>query len=140
MRPALRLTIATPSRVLVEENEIASLRAEDESGGFGLLPGHADLVSALPSSVVRWRGPKGPWRYCVVGDAVFVVTGGARVNIACRSGLVGDDLEALMGQVEAQRAAELDAARRARVEQTRLHAQAIRRLMKLLRPAPEGAL
>jgi F-type H+-transporting ATPase subunit epsilon len=141
MSRALALTIATPSRVLVDEAGIASLRAEDESGGFGVLPGHADLVSALPSSVVRWRGPKGPWRYCVVGDAVFAVTGGARVDIACRSGLVGDDLDALMGQAEASRAAELDAARRARVEQTRLHAQAIRRLMRLLHPgAPEGRL
>jgi len=141
MSRALSLTIATPSRVLVDDQEVASLRAEDDSGGFGVLPGHADLVSALPSSVVRWRGPKGPWRYCVVGDAVFAVTGGAHVNIACRSGVVGDDLETLLGQVEAQRAAEIDAARRARVEQTRLHALAIRRLMQLLRPAaPQGEL
>jgi F-type H+-transporting ATPase subunit epsilon len=136
----LRLTIATPSRVLVDDPNVVSLRAEDDSGGFGVRPGHADLVTVLPSSVVRWRGAEGPWRFCAVSDAVFSVAGGAAVNVACRRGLAGDDLDALQGQARRLRDDELDADRRARVEQTRLHAQAIRRLMQLLRPAQGATL
>ena len=134
MSAPLRLTIATPSRILVDDEAVASLRAEDESGGFGVMPSHADLITVLPSSVVRWRGPAGAWRYCVVSDAVLSVVDGERVSIACRSGVVGEDLDKLQAEVRALRAAELDADRRARVEQTRLHAQAVRQLMQLLRP------
>ncbi|MGB3584840.1 MAG: hypothetical protein WBA40_27520, partial [Roseiarcus sp.] len=59
--------------------------------------------------------------------------GGKRVAIACRRGAIGDDLAALKAEIEALRSAELDADRRARVEQTRLHARALRQLMRYLR-------
>ena len=49
----LHLTIATPAAVLVDADGVASLRAEDESGAFGVLPGHADLLTVLPPSVLR---------------------------------------------------------------------------------------
>lgn len=135
---SLRLTIATPARLLVDEANVASLRAEDASGGFGVLPGHTDFVTVLPSSVLRWRAAGGEWRFCAVSDAVLSVTGGETVGVACRRGLVGDDLEALQAQAHKLREDELDAERRARVEQTRLHAQAVRRLMQLLQTAPQG--
>jgi len=44
------------------------------------------------------------------------------------------DLAALEAAVAAQRLSELDADRRARVEQTRLHARALRQLMRYLKP------
>ena len=127
-----RLRIATPAAILVEEAGAASLRAEDASGGFGLLGGAADLVTALPASVVAWRGDSGGWLYCAIGGGVLTARGGVRVDIACRQGVIGDDLAKLRRQVEAMRQAELDAARRARVESTRLHARAVRQLMRLL--------
>ena len=54
MSGALRLTIATPSALLLDVDNVASLRAEDDSGAFGVLPGHADLLTVLPPSVLRW--------------------------------------------------------------------------------------
>jgi F-type H+-transporting ATPase subunit epsilon len=59
------------------------------------------------------------------------IAGGRRVAIA--RGAVGADLSALKAEIQALRSAELDADRKARVEQTRLHAQALRRLMLYLR-------
>ena len=64
---------------------------------------------------------------------MLTITGGNRVAVACRRGALGDDLETLQAEVAAQRAAELDADRRARVEQTKLHARALRQLMRSLR-------
>ena len=147
MTAGFHLTISTPSRVLFDADDIVSLRAEDESGGFGLLAGHADIVASLPSSVVSWRQDGATWRYAVVSGAVLTMSGGRRAAIACRSGLVGDELETLREEVRARRAAELDADRRARVEQVRLHARAVRQLMLLLGTAsgsgppggPQGA-
>lgn len=134
MSKALHLTITTPATVLVDRTDVRSVRAEDDSGGFGILPGHTDLLTVLPASVVRWRNGDGVTHYCALRGGVLTVSGGRRVAIACRQGTLGDDLDALEGTVEALRATELDAERQARVEQTRLHARAVRQLVRYLRP------
>ncbi len=135
MSKGFRLTIATPSALLVDESDVRSIRAEDESGGFGLLPGHADLLTVLPASVVRWRGDDRVERYCALRGGLFTATGGDRVAIACRHGVLGGELKLLEEEVRKARAEQADAAARARVEQTRLHANAVRRLIAYLRPA-----
>lgn len=139
MSAGLHLTIVTPASILVDADDVRSLRAEDASGGFGVLPGHADLLTVLPPSVLRWMRAGEPTRYCALSGGVLTISGGNRVAVACRRGTLGDDLERLEAEVAAQRAAELDADRRARVEQLRLHARALRQLMRLLRPGgPPG--
>ncbi|WP_233853667.1 F0F1 ATP synthase subunit epsilon [Paraburkholderia sp. HD33-4] len=130
----LALTIATPAHVIVEGLPVVSLRAEDESGAFGVRPGHADMVTLLSASVVRWRTPDGVEHYCAVDGGVLIVSGGETVALACREALPGDSLEALEADVRRARAAQIDAMRRARVEQTRLHAQAVRQMLLYLRP------
>ena len=129
----LRLTIVTPAAILIDADDVRSVRAEDESGAFGVLPGHADLLTVLPPSVVRWTRDGTPTRYCALSGGVLTITGGDRVAIACRRGAIGDDLEKLEADVAAERAAEIDADRRAKVEQTQLHARAVRQLMRYLR-------
>lgn len=134
MSEALHLTIATPSQLLVESKDVRSLRASDASGSFGILPGHADLLTVLPASVVEWREGDGEWRYCAVRAGVFSVSDGEQVAIACRQGVLGHDLASLETEIRRAGAAETEADRRARVEQTRLHAQAVRRLLQYLSP------
>ena len=134
MSAGLHLTIATPASVLVDASDVRSLRAEDESGAFGVLPGHADLLTVLPPSVVRWTREGEGTRYCALSGGMLTVSGGNRVAIACRRGVFGEDLAALQAQIAAARAAEIDAGRRAKVEQMRLHARALRQLMRFLRP------
>jgi F-type H+-transporting ATPase subunit epsilon len=48
---SLKLTIATPVRVVVDGLTIQSLRAEDESGAFGIRVGHMDMVALLRKRV-----------------------------------------------------------------------------------------
>ncbi len=134
MSRGLQLIIATPAKLLIDADDIVSLRAEDESGAFGVLPGHADLLTVLPPSIVRWTDEHGATRYCAMSGGVLRVAGGRRVAIACRRGAIGNDLSELQAEIEAQRSAEVDADRKARVEQTRLHARALRQLMRYLRP------
>jgi F-type H+-transporting ATPase subunit epsilon len=138
MSHALHLIITTPASVLVDRTDVLSVRAEDESGGFGILPGHTDLLTVLPASVVRWRNGDGAIHYCALRGGVLTAAEGRRVAIACRQGTVGGDLAALEDEVRALRAAELDAEKQARVEQTRLHARAVRQLVRYLRPGPSG--
>ena len=135
MTKSLRLTIATPGEVLLDAEGVRAIRAEDESGGFGLLPGCADLLTVLRASVVRWRDAEGKERYCAIRGGVMTAKGGARVAIACRRGALGADLQKLEADAMAGRAAQAAAAARARVSQARLHASAVRQLVRYLRPA-----
>lgn len=140
MSQPFHLTIATPAAVLVDSTDVMALRAEDDSGSFGILPGHADFLTVLVPCVIRWHGADNTPHFCAVEAGVLRVADGRSVTIACRDGVRGDTLVALQAQVEAARAKRLDAARRARVEQTRLHARAVRQLLRYLRPgAPSAA-
>lgn len=132
MSGALHLTITTPASILADIDGVRSLRAEDESGGFGILPGHADLLTVLGASVVRWQKANGEERFCALRGAVLTVTGGKEIAIACREGVIGDDLEKLEQNVELQRAADREAEAQARVEHVRLHARVVRQLMRAL--------
>ena len=139
MSAALHLTVTTPSQILVESDEVVAVRAEDQSGSFGILPGHADLLTVLVPSVLRWRTADGAARYCAVRGGVFSVAAGRDIAVACREGVVGDSLEDLEAKVRTVRAQELEADRKARVEQVRLHALAVRQLVRYLLPNPAPA-
>jgi F-type H+-transporting ATPase subunit epsilon len=142
MSALLHLTIATPARVLFDSTEVVALRAEDATGSFGILPGHAAFLTVLAPSVLRWHAADGVEHFCAVKEGVLRVSGGHEIAIACREGVMGasgTSLEVLEAQVEAARAAHIDAVRRARVDETRLHAQAMRQLLRYLRPSARPA-
>ena len=134
MSGSLHLTITTPSQLLVESDNVEAVRVEDHSGSFGILPGHADLLTVLIPSVVRWRTADGAARFGAVRGGVFTVSQGRKVAIACREGVIGDSLEELETKVRVARAQQLEADRKGRVEQIRLHALAVRQLVRYLRP------
>jgi F-type H+-transporting ATPase subunit epsilon len=140
MTGVLRLVITTPTAILVDDATVSSVRAEDESGSFGILPGHTDLLTVLPASVIRWRTQDGTMRYCALRGGVMTVEGGTRVAVACRQGEIGSDLANLESEVERMRVSENDEERKARVEQMRLHAYAVRQLMRYLRPGRPGGM
>ena len=139
MSDTIHLTVTTPSQILVDSGDVAAVRAEDESGSFGILPGHADLLTALVPSVMRWRTSDGAAHFCAVRGGVFAVSSGRNVAVACREAVLGDSLEELEGKVRAIRAQQIEADRKARVEQVRLHALAVRQLLRYLRPNPATA-
>lgn len=122
----MRLEITTPDRILVERADVAALRAEDASGWFGILPGHADFLTVLVPTVLSYRTDDGAEHFTAVRGGVLSVRGGALVTVATREGFAGDDLEAL----EAQMAAAVEAGREdeaaARTDTARLEAAAVR--------------
>src|SRR5579862_2992033 len=129
----MRLLISDPSRVVVDI-DVVSFRAEDESGYFGVLRGHADLLTVLVPTVVSWRTASGDMGYCAVRRGVMTVRGGNEIAIATRQARIGDDIETLEHETLTQFREEADAERVARVAATRLHTQAIRQIVRALRP------
>ena len=130
----MRLLITEPTAVVVEHADVASLRAEDESGGFGILDGHADFLTVLTPSVLAWRHVDGRFGYCAVRQGVLSVRGGREVAVATRQAQLGTNLDTLERAVIDRFVAEDEAERSARVAATRLHMQAIRRIIAALRP------
>lgn len=139
MSATLHLSIATPASVLFDSTQVVALRAEDETGSFGILPGHAAFLTVLVPCVLRWHAADGVSHFCAIKKGVLRISAGHDVTIACREGVLGDSLELLEAQVRTTRAEQLDAVRRARVDETRLHAQAVRQLLHYLRPSTEPA-
>jgi F-type H+-transporting ATPase subunit epsilon len=130
----MRLRILTPLSIVVDEDGVLAVRAEDASGGFGILPHHADFLTGLAVSVVGWRGGDGKLRYCAVRRGVLTVSGGDDVAIATREAVAGDDLSTLDATVLARFRADLETERAEHAESTRLQLNAIRQIMRHLRP------
>lgn len=130
----MRLLIATPSAVVADYPDVAAVQAEDESGEFGVLPGHADFVTALAVSLVGWRRSDGKQGYCAVRGGLLTVSGGQEVAIATREAIPGDDLAALEAVVRDRLASEAEADRQARAHAEHLRIQAIRQMIGFLRP------
>lgn len=134
----MRLLITTPTEIVVDDDSVVSVRAEDESGGFGVLHGHVDFLTALSVSVVAWRRGNGKERYCAVRRGVFSVSGGKDVAIATREAVVSDDLDQLEKVVVGAFKQAIEEERSARTESLQMQMRAIRQIVRSLRPGTDG--
>jgi F-type H+-transporting ATPase subunit epsilon len=134
----MRLLITSPASVVVDHCDIVSVRAEDESGGFGIMEGHANFLTVLTPSVVSWRGAAGKWSFCAVRRGVLSVRRGTEVAIATRQALLGDSLDHLEEVVLAEFRDAAEAEHAARIGSVQLHMKAIRQIVKYLRPERPG--
>jgi F-type H+-transporting ATPase subunit epsilon len=134
----MRLSVTTPFAIVVEADDVAHLRAEDPTGAFGILPGHADFLTTLSLSVATWRDRGGREHYVALRGGILQVQGGQAIAIATPEAVPGEDLERLETEVLAAfRRAEEDE-RAARLDAQRLYLAAIGRIARLLRPAAPG--
>jgi F-type H+-transporting ATPase subunit epsilon len=134
----MRLLITTPTAVVIDEQDVVAVRADDESGSFGILDGHADFLTALAVSVVRWHYADDRKRFCAVRRGMLSVTNGSEVAIATREAIPGDDLDRLEAVVLAQLREALEMERTARTESLQLQMKAIRQIVRYLRPERPG--
>jgi F-type H+-transporting ATPase subunit epsilon len=128
----MRLTIVTPLAVVVDE-DIDSLRAEDASGSFGILNGHAPFLTALAISILSWKRSEGE-RFCAVRGGALTVSAKSHIAIATREAVAGGDLATLDAEVLSRFQSEADQERIEHVETTRLQMHVIRRMISRLRP------
>ena len=134
----MKLVITTPTAVVIEDPDVIAVRAEDESGSFGILNGHADFVAALTVSVVSWHHADDRRRFCAVRRGVLSVINGNEVAIATREAILGDDLDRLEQIVLAEFREALEAERTERTESLQLQMKAIRQIVRYLRPDRSG--
>lgn len=134
----MRLLVTTPTSVAVDRPNVMSLRAEDASGSFGILDGHADFLTALTVCVIAWRESDGAHRFCAVRYGVLAVRGGKEVAIATREALVGDDLDRLETVALTQFRQDAEAESISRTESLQMQMAAVRQIIRYLRPQRSG--
>ena len=98
----MRLIITTPMALVADLGDVVHVRAEDETGSFGILEHHDEFLTALAVSVVSWRQASGAQGHCAVRGGVLSVAGGNQVAIATRQAVMGDDLGHLADKVVAE--------------------------------------
>src|ERR1019366_9761251 len=129
----MRFTIATPFAIVIETGDVAHLRAEDETGAFGILPGHADFLTALAVSVVTWHDTHGVEHHAAVRGGMLEVRGGDSIAIATREAVASDDLHHLETEVLAAFRRGLEEDQAARTDAQRLYLTAIRQICHFLK-------
>jgi F-type H+-transporting ATPase subunit epsilon len=129
----VKLTITTPLAIVVEADGVAHLRAEDETGAFGILPGHADFVTALAVSVVTWRDDHRLEHHIAVRGGILEVHDGEAIAIATPEAGLSDDLHRLEAEVLARFHQQIAAEQAARTDAQRLYLAALRQIVRFLR-------
>lgn len=129
----MRLRVTTPTTVVVDAEDTMSVRGEDATGHFGILPGHADFLTVLEPSVVTWRDAADGEHFVAVRGGILTVRGGRTIDVVTREAVAGDDLTVLREAVLAhlRDAAREETQERARAAQ--LHMALVRYVTRYLR-------
>lgn len=139
----MRLLITTPLSIVVDTEDVCHVRAEDETGAFGILPGHGDFVTVLAVSVITWRTLDRKERHAVVRGGVLTVRDGDLVAVATREAIDEETLLDLDEAVLERFRVESGAEEESRTSATRLHLAAIRQLQRYIQagrqPVPRGS-
>jgi F-type H+-transporting ATPase subunit epsilon len=135
----MRLDITTPFATVLHTDEAVHIRAEDTSGAFGVLHGHADFLTVLDVSVLTWRDARESEHYVALRSGVLSVRGGNSVTVTTAEAVAGEDLHRLEADVLTRFHRQADEERAAHTDAQRLHLAAIRQIMRLLRPEPGHA-
>jgi F-type H+-transporting ATPase subunit epsilon len=135
----MRLVVTTPTALVVDQDQVRYVRAEDETGAFGVLPGHADFLTVLAVSVITWREEDGSEHHVAVRGGVLTVRDGAHVEVATREAVGEETLERLGSAVLSRLREEATAETESRVSTARLHLATIRQLQRFLESGRQTA-
>jgi F-type H+-transporting ATPase subunit epsilon len=91
MADTLQLEVATPERLLVDE-QVSEVELRGKEGYMGILPGHAPLLSALQAGVLTYRGG-GKDQEKLVVDGGFVEVFDNHVRVLADSAEYARDIQ-----------------------------------------------
>jgi F-type H+-transporting ATPase subunit epsilon len=85
--------------------QVISFVGEDASGGFGILAGHARMMTSLVFGMARFRCAQGPWKYLALPGAMLYFNGN-ELSLGTRRYLVDEDYERISTALHEQLLAE----------------------------------
>ncbi len=128
----MKLVITTPISLAVDADDVSYVRAEDETGAFGILPGHADFITTLTVSVITWRSADERRHHVAVRGGVLIVREGRFVEVVTREAVGENTLEALGAAVLTRMREEEQKGESSRFASARLEIAALRQLQTYL--------
>jgi F-type H+-transporting ATPase subunit epsilon len=96
----MHLQVMRPTEILIDQ-AVAKITAEGESGSFGLLPQHGDLVVALVPGILAFELETGEEVWLAIDDGILVKQGNC-VRVSVRNAVRGEHLETLQQAIQQQ--------------------------------------
>jgi F-type H+-transporting ATPase subunit epsilon len=111
---------------------VVSFIGEDDSGSFGILPGHARLLTVLTTGLARFRVASGPWEFIALPGAVLYCHDN-ELHVCARRYLRDVDYERIGAALREQLQTEEQALQQVRQRLRRLEEEMLKRLWRLRR-------
>jgi F-type H+-transporting ATPase subunit epsilon len=131
-----RLTLSDATRRESFE-EVVSFVGEDASGSFGILAGHARLMTALLFGLARFRRADGHWRYLAFPGALLYFVND-ELSISTRRYLLDEDYGRISAALQEQLLAEEEDLRIMKESLHRMEEELLRRLWEMHRTGGGG--
>ncbi len=128
----MRLRVLLPEQILLDR-QVRKITAEAENGSFGLLPHHADFVTALAPGILAYTLPDGHEEFVAVDEGILVKNG-ADVRVSTRNAVLGQELGALRQMIEERFKKVDEFEKKSRDALYKLEADLVRRFMELAKP------
>jgi len=127
----MKLTIATPISIAVNVDGVGYVRAEDQTGAFGILPGHADFLTTLAVSVLSYKIGDEEYHVAVRGG-VLSVRDGAFVEVVTREAVGEETLQSLGEAVLKRMRTEEQEGKSSRLSSSRIEVAALKQIERYL--------
>jgi F-type H+-transporting ATPase subunit epsilon len=112
--------------------QVVSFVGEDASGSFGILPGHACMMTVLEFGLARFRAADEDWQFLAAPGAV-VYHADDRLHFSARRYLRDTDYERIRAALREQLLAEEQVLHVAKQSLRRLEEEMLKRLWRLRR-------
>lgn len=123
----LRLQDATRSEQIIG---VTSFLGEDDSGSFGILAGHARMMTSLIIGLARFRIGEDTWKYLAVPAAVLYFHD-EELTLSTRRYLVDDDYMRISEALQQQLLAEEDTLHAIKQSLRQMEEEALKRLWEM---------
>jgi F-type H+-transporting ATPase subunit epsilon len=118
--------------------DVVSFVGADTTGNFGILAGHARMISVLGFGLARFRTVGRGWEFLALPGALLYFVDGA-LHLSTRRYLRGSDHRLIATRLQEELAAEEHALEALRRQLRQLEQEMLKRLWKMGRAGPEGA-
>lgn len=109
---------------------VTAFVGEDASGSFGILAGHARLMSSLSVGLARFRDADGAWHYLAQPGALLYFHDN-QLTLSTRHFLLDDDYAAISAALQQQLLAEEEQLHTTKASLHRMEEAVLRRMWRL---------
>jgi F-type H+-transporting ATPase subunit epsilon len=110
--------------------QVTSFVGEDATGSFGILAGHARMMTSLVFGLARFRAEEDAWQYLALPGAMLYFNGN-ELSLSTRRYLVDDDYERVSVALHEQLLAEEKELRELKKSLHHMEEEVLRRLWEI---------